>query len=171
MARAYVGLGSNIEPGRNVRAAVRALGHSVRIVGVSTHYRTAPIGRAGAPPFVNGVLAIETDLPRAELQNRVLRPLEQELGRSRDADRNAPRTIDLDLLFMQGDKTAHPDLYDRAFVAWPLVELAPRLEVGGVSVQTIAQRLPRSGMVPLPKLTAALREEIQEGRWSKSDVR
>lgn len=161
--RAYVGLGSNIDAERNVRAAVHALQRSVRVVGVSTFYRTAPIGHAGGPWFVNGVLAINTDVAPVDLKRDVLRHVEDDLGRCRGADRNAPRTIDLDLLLIEGEEPLSPDVRERAFVAWPLAEIAPQLELDGRRIGAIAEGLPREGMIPLPELTTALREEVRNG--------
>jgi 2-amino-4-hydroxy-6-hydroxymethyldihydropteridine diphosphokinase len=158
MARAYVGVGSNLDPEHNVRAAIRELSRAAYVVAVSTFYRTAPLGHPSDPWFINGVVAVETDEPGVALKCDVLRHIEDELGRRRGADRNAPRTIDLDLLYANG-LPPDPDIRERAFVAWPLAEIAPEIEVDGHSIQAIAERLPREGMVPLPALTAALREE------------
>ena len=162
-ARAYIGVGSNIDAEGNVRAAIRALARATHIVGVSTFYRTAPIGRPDDPWFVNGVVAIETDAPAAALVRDVLRHIEDGLGRCRGTDPNAPRTIDLDLLFFEGEAPVDPHVCDRAFVAWPLAEIAARLEVGGRPIETIAGGLSRDGMVPLPGLTDVLRAEVRHG--------
>jgi 2-amino-4-hydroxy-6-hydroxymethyldihydropteridine diphosphokinase len=161
-ARAYVGVGSNIDAERNVRAAIRELTRAAHVVGVSTFYRTEPIGHPDDPWFINGVLAIDTDRPAAALKRDVLRHIEDELGRRRGADPNAPRTIDLDLLVFEGEMPPDPDIRERAFLAWALAEIAPQLELDGNSIQTIAQRLPREGMFPLPELTAALLEEVRQ---------
>jgi 2-amino-4-hydroxy-6-hydroxymethyldihydropteridine diphosphokinase len=162
-ARAYIGVGSNIDAERNVRAAIRELGRATHIVGVSMFYRTAPIGHPNDPWFVNGVVAIETDTPAAAFTRDVLRHIEDELGRRRGADPNAPRTIDLDLLLSEGELAVDPKTRERAFIAWPLAEIAPRLEVGGRPIMAIAEALPHDQMIPLPELTAALREEARHG--------
>lgn len=157
MARAYVGVGSNIEPESNVRSALRLLDRHVRVVGVSTFYRTEPIGRPHDPEFVNGVVAVETTLGAQQLKASVLRELEHELGRRRGSDVNAPRTIDLDLLVYDGEPL-DPDIEHRAFVAWPLVELDATLALpDGRRLSAIAEHLPRASMVALPELTAQLR--------------
>jgi 2-amino-4-hydroxy-6-hydroxymethyldihydropteridine diphosphokinase len=157
MARAFIGVGSNIEPRYNVRAALRLLEDRVRVVGVSTFYRTEPIGRPHDPAFVNGVVAIETPLVARELKSNVLRTIERELGRRRGSDVNAPRTIDLDLLLYDG-APLDPEIEERAFIAWPLVELDPALALpDGRQIRAIAEHLPRAGMVALPELTARLR--------------
>lgn len=157
MARAYVGVGSNIEPEDNVRTALRLLERRVRVVGVSTFYRTEPIGRPHDPEFINGVVAIETSLGAPELKWGVLRSMERQLGRRRRPDAYAPRTIDLDLLCYDGE-LLDPGVEQRAFVALPLVELEPTLALrDGRRLSSIVEHLPRSGMVTLPELTARLK--------------
>jgi 2-amino-4-hydroxy-6-hydroxymethyldihydropteridine diphosphokinase len=162
-ARAYIGVGSNIDAEQNVRAAIRQLAHAASVVGVSTFYRTAPIGHPEDPWFINGVVAIETDSPPPTLKRDVLRHIEDELGRRRGPDPNMPRTIDLDLILYDG---VAPDaqIRERAFLAWPLVELDPRLQMpDGRAIRSIAEGLSRDGMVALPELTAELREEVRHG--------
>lgn len=157
MARVYIGVGSNIEPECNVRSALRLLERHARVVGVSTFYRTEPIGRPHDPAFVNGVVAIETPLGARELKSTVLRGIEHELGRRRGSDVNAPRTIDLDLLVYDGEPLDR-DIEQRAFIAWPLAELDPTLTLSdGRRVCVIAEHLPRAGMLALPELTSQLR--------------
>jgi len=164
MPRAYIGVGSNIEPEHNVRAALRLLEHHVRVAGVSTFYRTEPIDRPNDPEFVNGTVAVETSLGARALKWSVLRRIERELGRRRGSDANAPRTIDLDLVVYDRE-LLDPDVVRRAFVAWPLVELDPTLALAdGRRISTIAAPLPRAGMVALPELTAQLRH--RGARWT-----
>ncbi len=161
--RAYIGVGSNIDPERNVRVAVRSLARCGRIVGVSTFYHTDPVGHPSDPPFINGVVGVDTQLGARELKATMLRGIEHELGRRRGPDANAPRTIDLDLL-LYGGVPLDPDVEDRAFVAWPLVELDPALSLpDGRPLRELAERLPCHGMVALPELTAQLRAEVQDG--------
>lgn len=161
--RAYIGVGSNIDPERNVRAALRSLARCGRIAGVSTFYRTTPIGHPRDPQFINGVVGIDTPLGARELKESALRTLESELGRRRGPDANAPRTIDLDLLLYDRDRP-DPDVEDRPFVAWPLLELDPELSLpDGRPLRELAERLPRDGMVAIPELTAQLRAEVQRG--------
>ncbi len=166
MPRAFVALGSNIDPEENIRAAVIALARHVRIAAISTVYLTGPEGRPGQPPFYNAVVEIETDRSPEELKFQVLRRIEADLGRERTADTYAPRTIDLDLV-LHGDLVPHADglelpdprIADRPFLAIPLSELAPDLELPGTGLrmEDLAARLPRDGMQPLPEYTARLR--------------
>lgn len=129
--RAYLSLGSNIEPERNIIAALRLLDRRFTLLAVSTIWETEPLGLAGQPNFLNGAALIETDLSAASLKRELTR-FEQVLGRVRRADKNAPRTIDLDIIFfnraitrVDGRPIPSPELLDRDFVAIPLAEIDP----------------------------------------------
>jgi 2-amino-4-hydroxy-6-hydroxymethyldihydropteridine diphosphokinase len=168
--RAFVALGSNIEPERNAERAVRSLAARVPIVNLSTFYRTAPLGRPDGPPFVNGVLELSTRRrPRA--LKRLLRKIEQDLGRVRTDDPNADRPIDLDLVLYDELVTGStdlvlpdPDIRTRAFLARPLLELAPDLVLPGarIPIRDIARTLETSELHDLPELTKRLRGLIHE---------
>lgn len=131
--QAWVGLGANLgDPAAALRQAVRALAHTpgIRLLRTSSLYRSAPVD-AGGPDYVNAVAEIATTLgPHALLA--ALQALEQAAGRERPY-RNAPRTLDLDLL-LYGDQhiatpdltVPHPRMFERAFVLRPLAELAPQ---------------------------------------------
>jgi 2-amino-4-hydroxy-6-hydroxymethyldihydropteridine diphosphokinase len=168
MARVFIGLGSNIAPEENVRAAVHALRHRVHVVSISTVYITEPIGLREQPPFYNAVVEVETDVPPLDLKYGVLRCIEDELGRRRTADRNSPRTIDLDILIyddltLTGDDLQIPDpqIRERAFLAVPLYELAPDLRLPGsdLSIREIAANLNDQHMEPLFAYTELLRRD------------
>lgn len=138
MTRAFVALGSNIDPERHVPAAVDLLRQRLDVVGVSSFYRSPALGRTDQPPFWNGVVEVRTELEPRELKFDVLRPIESQLGRSRGEDRYAPRTIDLDLLLLGERVIDEPDLVlpdpeigERPFLAVPLHELAPDLVLPG----------------------------------------
>jgi 2-amino-4-hydroxy-6-hydroxymethyldihydropteridine diphosphokinase len=151
MARTFIGVGSNIAPEKNIRAALRLLARSVGIISISTFYRTPAIDRPMQPDFYNGVVAIETDLRPTELKSKVLRRIEAALGRRRTADKYASRTIDLDLLVLT---PLDPDILNRAFIAVPLAEIAPQLLLPG------AERLPKENMRPVVEFTQKLRNEL-----------
>ena len=74
---AFIAVGSNIEPARNVPAALDLLLQEVRVKAVSTMYRAAPVDRPGQPPFVNGVWRIETDRTARDLKYAVLREIDE----------------------------------------------------------------------------------------------
>jgi len=136
---AYIGLGSNLaEPQSQIRSAVRelaALPHS-RLVAQSSLYRSAPVGYAAQPDFINAVVALDTTLAARELL-RELQSIETTHARERSFA-NAPRTLDLDLLLYGDERVAdadltvpHPRMHERAFVLEPLLEIAADATVPG----------------------------------------
>lgn len=138
MDRAYIGLGANLGDARaTLQAACDALAQlpGTTLAARSSWYRSAPIDAQG-PAFVNGVAALDTTLAPLELLD-ALQAIEQRHGRERPY-RNAPRTLDLDLLLyadllLHTERLTlpHPRLYERAFVLLPLAELAPALVIPG----------------------------------------
>jgi 2-amino-4-hydroxy-6-hydroxymethyldihydropteridine diphosphokinase len=157
--RVLVALGSNINSERSMREAVRRLSLHCRLVAVSPVYETTPVGNTEQPNFLNAAALIETDLTAAELKVRVLRVIEKELGRVRTEDKNASRTIDLDIaLFTKRDPDSgsggfcDPDILRYAHLAVPLADIAPqtRHPATGQTLQEIAQSLPASGLVLRP---------------------
>lgn len=136
---AFVALGSNLaEPEAQVLqafAALSALPHT-QLLAQSALYRSAPVGYVAQPDFINAVALLETTLSAADLLQSLLQ-IERECGRIRDF-RNAPRTLDLDLL-LYGDlimheaglTLPHPRMHERAFVLLPLVEIAPDCVIPG----------------------------------------
>ena len=135
MTRAYVGLGANL--GDREATILRALELLPDVVAFSTLVETDPVGYLDQPRFLNGVAALETDLPPRELLARLLEA-ERALGRTREGPRYGPRMIDLDLL-LYGDTeldepgltVPHPRMHERRFVLEPLAELDPGLVVPG----------------------------------------
>jgi 2-amino-4-hydroxy-6-hydroxymethyldihydropteridine diphosphokinase len=139
VTRAYVGLGANLGPReQTLRGAVDLLAATdgVDVLAVSELRETEPVGMVDQPPFLNGVVALETTLsPRALLD--LLLEVERSLGRVRE-ERWGPRLVDLDLL-LYGDvvideprlRVPHPRLHQRRFALEPLAELDPELEIPG----------------------------------------
>ena len=133
-ARAYVALGANLGDVRaTLAAACDALASlpGTALVATSSWWRTAPVEAVG-PDFLNGVAALDTTMAPLQLLD-ALQEIERRHGRTRP-HRNAPRTLDLDLL-LHGDAPLssarltlpHPRLAERAFVLAPLLEVAPEL--------------------------------------------
>lgn len=136
---AYIALGANLgDPATTIRAAFGALANlpESRVARCSSLYRTAPVGITAQPDFVNAVAMLETTLaPEALLE--ALLDVEHRFGRIR-AEKNGPRTLDLDLLLYDDQfvdqphlTLPHPRLHLRAFVLQPLAELAPDLIIPG----------------------------------------
>ncbi|NPC56277.1 2-amino-4-hydroxy-6-hydroxymethyldihydropteridine diphosphokinase [Caenimonas soli] len=141
---AYVALGANLgDAAQAVRDACTRLGEldGTRLVRQSSLYRSAPVDSQG-PDYINAVAELATRLTALELLAQLQR-LELAAGRERPY-RNAPRTLDLDLL-LYGDaridspqlQVPHPRMNQRAFVLVPLAEIAPQL-VPASSLQAVA---------------------------------
>ncbi len=136
---AYVGLGSNLaEPEYQIDKAFAELARlpHTRLLAGSSLYRSAPVGYADQPDFVNAVAQIETSLAPHALLDALL-DLEHRHGRERTF-RNAPRILDLDLLLYDGLichdaglTLPHPRMHERAFVLLPLLEIAPLCLIPG----------------------------------------
>jgi 2-amino-4-hydroxy-6-hydroxymethyldihydropteridine diphosphokinase len=138
---AYIGLGSNLnDPVRQLCRAVSALQTlpESQLIQCSSLYASAPIGNTDQPDFINAVCELETGLPPERLM-QVLLDIEAGQGRDRsDGKMGGPRTLDLDLLvYGQIQQTTarvvlpHPRLHQRAFVLYPLSEIASQLIIPG----------------------------------------
>ena len=169
MTRSYVGLGSNLGEREAFLVGARtalAATPAVRVAAASRLYETEPVG----PPqgrYLNAVLALDTTLDARGLLERLL-ALERAAGRRRVPERNAPRTLDLDLLLFGEARLdtpeltlPHPRLHERAFVLVPLAEIAadlvhPRL---GLRIRELAARVEGAGGVgvwPAARVWSAL---------------
>jgi 2-amino-4-hydroxy-6-hydroxymethyldihydropteridine diphosphokinase len=130
---AYLGLGSNLgDRLANLQRAVDLLGTQagIRVVASSSVWETEPVGGPPQPDFLNAVVRIETELGPSDLLDACHR-VETELGRVRAA-RWGPRTVDVDILLIEGRTVEtpmltvpHPRLTQRAFALLPLLELEP----------------------------------------------
>lgn len=154
---AVIAFGSNLQqPAEQIRraaAAVAAL-DGVRLLRLSSLYRTAPVGYADQPDFINAAALVESDWD-AETLLRTLQNIEQAFGRERSF-RNAPRTLDLDIIDFNGEShhsssltLPHPRAVERAFVMYPLAEIAPDYVLNGQTAAEIAAALPSNGIVKL----------------------
>lgn len=137
-AEAYIALGSNLGDREvNLTEALKQLSAlpRTRLMRESSLIETAPVDSPeGAGAFLNGVAQVETNLSPRELLEALL-DIEKQLGRDRAGQpRNAPRTIDLDLLLYgtqvinePGLEVPHPRMHEREFVLWPLLQIASKL--------------------------------------------
>ncbi|WP_415754696.1 2-amino-4-hydroxy-6-hydroxymethyldihydropteridine diphosphokinase [Pseudomonas leptonychotis] len=138
MTRVYIGLGSNLatplEQLHSALAALAALAHTT-LVAQSSFYASDPLGPADQPRYVNAVAALDTTLSPLTLLD-ALQAIELEQGRTRKAERWGPRTLDLDILLFGNQQldtprltVPHYHMHARAFVLYPLAEIAPTLRL------------------------------------------
>lgn len=159
--KALISFGSNLgDKVANCREAVRRICRSegITVLRQSSLYQTDPVGMKDQDRFVNGMVAVETDLPPEELLNRLL-AIETEMGRVRTV-RWGPRIIDLDLIGY-GEQVVrsetltlpHPEAAHRRFVLVPLQEIEPEWihPVLRKSVSHLIENLPADDQVhPIP---------------------
>lgn len=126
MTRAWLSLGSNLEPERHLRAALRELRERFGALRVSRVYESEAVGFDG-PPFWNLAVGLESDLDPDAL-GAWLHELEDRLGRRRDQPRYADRTLDIDVVAF-GSQTLDRPEWKQAFLLAPLTEIEPRLPV------------------------------------------
>lgn len=116
-------LGSNIKAEENLPKAVTLLQKQVNVLQSSSVWESPALGSDG-PNFLNAAVLAMTSLDAVSLKKQVLRPLEAQLGRVRTEDKNAPRTIDIDIIIYD-KKLLDPFLWQHAHMAVPLAEILP----------------------------------------------
>ena len=170
LLRVFVGIGSNIEPERNVLAALELLAAKTDVTAVSMFYRSAALLRPELPAFLNGVAELRTGLDAHALKFDVLRGIETALGRVRGGDSYGSRTIDLDILLYgsaiidaPGLRVPDPDIRERAFIAVPLLELAPDLVLPGTGerLSELPCAAPRESLIAADAFTLSVRERLR----------
>ena len=156
---AYIGLGSNLStPEVQINAARHAIKSLPGVVehAFSSLYRSPPMGPQDQPDYVNAVMAINTDLLAMALL-RCLQQIELDQGRVRKDERWGARTLDLDILLYGQQVIDQPDLCvphygiaERAFVLYPLQEIAPVIEVPGRGkITELIESCPLDGLIRL----------------------
>jgi 2-amino-4-hydroxy-6-hydroxymethyldihydropteridine diphosphokinase len=165
----YLSLGSNIEPAENLRAAIEQLAAQTKLIAVSSVWETKPVGLAKQPNFLNAAAIVETSLTAEQFKQEVIGPIEQGLGRVRQADKNAPRPIDIDIMLFNrqilqlGQRhIPSPEIIERPFVAIPLAEIAPDYQHPEVG-QTLAEiarkfEVNQADMRPRPDVSQSLKQ-------------
>ena len=133
MAKAYIGIGSNLgDKQKNISRAVKLLNKKCKILNKSSLYETEPIGFKNQYWFLNCAVGVQTELSPQKLLS-FLKSIENSMGRI-NFMKNGPRIIDLDIIFY-GNKIIntsnliipHPRLHERLFVLRPLKEIYPEL--------------------------------------------
>lgn len=129
---------------------------------VSSVWETPAVGSDG-PDFLNAAVWVETSLRLSAIKNEIIRPIEAQLGRVRTADKNAPRTIDIDILIDQ-EEAVEPALWEYAFLALPVAELLPDFSnpQTGESIRQTADRLSQTTRLKH-------RPEVIPGKWTPPD--
>lgn len=156
MNRAIISVGSNVNKEENLPESIRLLAKQCRIIAISPVYETLPVGLPDQPNFFNAAVIVETEMQPAQLKTRVLAHIEEQLKRRRMPDKNAPRTIDLDLALYndevceyEGHEVPDPDVLRFAHVAVPIADMAPQMihPQTGETMRVIAHRLMRETTV------------------------
>ena len=164
MPLVVIGLGSNLGDRRTtIEAAIHAIEElaGVDVVARSSLWQTDPVGGPPQPDFINAAVAVSTEVPLDRLMADLL-GIEARFGRVR-TERNAPRTLDLDILWWEGPRiersgpgmpdlvVPHPRLAERPFALIPLLEVAPGAAdpTTGELYARILAELGTEGVVPL----------------------
>ncbi len=126
MNNVVLGVGSNIDPERNIARVQELLAERFRVLGASRWTRTKPVGNPAQPDFINGAIRLQTGLDQPRLQG-ALKDIEHRMGRVATNDRFGPRIIDLDIV-VWNDRIVDPDFYARDFLRAAVLELMPYLE-------------------------------------------
>lgn len=158
--RAWLCLGSNIDPASHLRQAVALLREHGEVPAISTAWESRAVGSAG-PNFLNACVLLLTPLPPARLIEEIIRPIEARLGRTRSADRYAAREIDIDIV-LYDEQPLRLDYWEQAFMLVPLAELLPgyRHPVTGKSLSQVAAGIrDTTWLVERPEVLAALRPD------------
>lgn len=119
---AIISIGSNIDAKKNIARMLNILGNEVEIQKVSTLVKTKPIGIENQPDFTNGAVKVKTGMNKEEL-NRLLKVIEDQLGRDRSAPKFGPRTIDLDIVVWNGE-IVDEDYHKRDFLQKSVKEVS-----------------------------------------------
>lgn len=121
MNTCIIGIGSNIDAENNILKMLDILKKNVEVLKVSSFLKTKPIGIVNQPDFTNGAVKIKTSLNQEELI-KLLKSIEDEMGRDRSAPKFGPRTIDLDIV-VWNDEIIDEDYHTRDFLKKSVVEI------------------------------------------------
>lgn len=137
----YLNLGSNLQPEVNLPRAIDLLRPFGQVKAVSTAWESRPVG-SGGPNFLNVCVLISTGMTAAAFKETVIRPVESQLGRVRSANPNAPRTIDIDIITIDGEPVRLEN-WNKPFLVVPLAELSPTLDhpLTGEKLALVSNRL------------------------------
>lgn len=167
MNHAVILFGSNIDKELNLPRAVRILRECCRVTAVSTVYETLPVGLLNQPNFLNAAVQVKTEWSAAQIKEQLLSRIEERLERVRQADKNAPRTIDADLVLFNDEVLDYncydgtcrhipdPDLLKFAHIAVPVADMLPDMlhpetnEPMALIAARLMAAIPRDQALPL----------------------
>jgi 2-amino-4-hydroxy-6-hydroxymethyldihydropteridine diphosphokinase len=154
LEKVYIGIGSNLEPDKNMAGGLSELYRLLTDHRCSSLYRTEPVGKTDQPDFFNAVVVGLTSLSPLKLLEK-LHQIERRYGRDRTGQRWGPRTLDLDILLFgkrilneQDLVVPHPEIKNRTFVLIPLTELEPGImdPKSGRTFLSFLEQLPSGGV-------------------------
>ncbi len=165
--RIIISIGSNIDKEINLPLAVQLLAEQCDLISASAVYETIPVGLIDQANFFNAAVLVETPLDAVQFKEQVLVPIEQKLNRVRTNDKNAPRTIDLDISLFNDeikdiDQKHHvpdPDLLKFPHVAVPIADIVPNMPHPETAE-------------PMTDIAARLMKQLDEDvLWERPDIR
>ena len=149
MNEAIILIGSNLHPQENIKNCLLLLMDRVIVADSSQIWKTRSFGSEG-PDFLNLAVKVNTDLNEKHLKAIILRKIENKLGRVRLPDKNAPRTIDMDIVIFN-KRVLDNELWEKIYIALPVSELVPNLlePISKKKLMEIAIELKSSGQAEL----------------------
>ncbi len=169
MHRVYLSIGSNIQPEINLPKAIDLLNGFGTVRAISSAWESHAVGAPGQPNFLNACVLLETSLPRGNLKEKLVHPIETALGRKRTSDKNAPRTIDLDLILID-DEPVNLEKWNYPFVIVPLAELAPEIvhPIAHEKIIQVAEQMRSATWIEkrseiLKSVVASFKHEVHKG--------
>lgn len=120
-----IALGSNIEPEKNIEAAIKTLDKQFRLISKSQFVKTAPVGYTEQDDFLNGAVHLNTERSLQDMKYQLLE-IEENFGRKRVPNKFGPRTIDLDIIIWN-NHVLDDDFYNREFIRNSVLEIKPEL--------------------------------------------
>jgi len=151
MGEVIILLGSNINPAVNIRGGALSLAARLPILNASSVWLIPAFGSSG-PGFYNAAVLCNTNMNENDLKYKILRPIEEQLGRIRTSDKYAARTLDMDTIILNGT-VIEPRLWDTAFILLPIAEIAPNFHnpISGLTLQELANEIePASNATRMP---------------------
>jgi 2-amino-4-hydroxy-6-hydroxymethyldihydropteridine diphosphokinase len=141
MHEVIISIGSNIDPEENLKKSLLLLARKLTILDYSHIWKSKSFGSSG-PDFLNMAVKVKTKLDRKSIKEKILRKIEIDLGRKKLPDKNAPRTIDLDIVVFNG-KVIDDDVWSKVFVTIPVSEIEPTLQnpFSAKDIRLIAQEM------------------------------